>query len=154
MWRTGIINKDARPSLFFSFSSNHKPKQWALRGHSGTRTNGKRCLAPLLPPHSLRCWLQLADAADRRCQRSRQLSSSYSIPSQRSGRGEYFCRENFRQRPSPTSFRWYSTWRTKTTKKKKNQKPHLKFLFAFQTLFLEILIINEWWMLTQEPAAS
>lgn len=50
------------------------------------------------------------DTVKWRCQGSHQLSSSKSVSSQRSGQEEYFTRENFRQRLSPTSFIWRSTW--------------------------------------------
>lgn len=55
------------------------------------------------------------DTVKWRCQGSYQLSSSKSVSSARSGWGEYFCRENLRQRVSPTSFRWCSTWGERKT---------------------------------------
>ncbi len=50
------------------------------------------------------------DTVKWRCQGSYQLPSSESVSAWRSGQEGYFCRENFRQRASPTSFRWCSTW--------------------------------------------
>lgn len=69
------------------------------------------CPAPSVYGSPATCTLRLSfDTVKWRCQGSYQLSSSESVSSKRSGRAVYFCRENFRHRMSPTSFRWCSTW--------------------------------------------
>lgn len=79
-------------------------------GHSSAVRCG--CYSTLCIYGSVAAWtLRLSfDTVKWRCQGSYQLSSSKSVSSERSGREEYFFRENFRQRRSPTSFRWCSTW--------------------------------------------